>query len=173
MKEAVSLPIGSLSMYTKYVKHLFPTKKERKQIETCVKNMLEKYEVDKFDDCSSVCGVGGTIRNVDKLNSYFFNLSKNNRFIIADNIKWMLKKLENREAKRLVARETLDTLLNVVPERVRTILPGMIILNTIVEYFGIKNIYVSRAGVRGGFLYRQVLTKPITASPSDNSDTVE
>ena len=173
MVEGVSLPIGSLSMYTKYVKHLFPTKKERRQIESCVKEMLKKYGVDKMSDCESVCGVGGTIRNVDKLNSYYYKLSRNNRFILAENLEWMVKKLENREEKRFVARETLETLLNVVPERVRTILPGMIILNTIVKYFGIKNIYVSRAGVREGFLYRQVLNKPLSASSADNSTTVE
>lgn len=174
MKEAVSLPFGSLSTYKKFVKHLFPTKKERKQIEVYVKNMLDKYEINApAADCVSVCGVGGTIRNVDRLNSYFYNLSKNNRFILAENIKWMLKKLENREEKNLVARETLETLLDVVPERVRTIMPGMIVLNTIVEYFGIQNIYVSRAGVREGFLYREVLNKLPIVSPADNCDTVE
>lgn len=71
----------------------------------------------------------------------------------------MVKKLENRENKKLVPRETLETLLKVVPERVRTIMPGMIILNTIVKYFNVQSIYVSRAGVREGYLYKQVLTK--------------
>ncbi len=157
IQEAVSLPIGSLSMYTKFVKHLFPIKKERKQIENYVKDMLIRYEIDTTVETTSICGVGGTIRNVDRLNSYFYDLSKNNRFILAENIRWMLKKLENRENKKLVPRETLETLLDIVPERVRTIMPGMIILNTIVNYFNIQNIYVSRAGVREGFLYKQVL----------------
>ncbi len=157
IQEAVSLPIGSLSMYTKFVKHLFPTKKERKQIENYVKDMLIRYEIDTTMETTSICGVGGTIRNVDRLNSHFYDLSKNNRFILSENIRWMLKKLENRENKKLVPRETLETLLDIVPERVRTIMPGMIVLNTIVNYFNIQNIYVSRAGVREGFLYKQVL----------------
>ena len=38
-------------------------------------------------------------------------------------------------------------------------MPGMIILNTIVKYFNVQSIYVSRAGVREGYLYKQVLTK--------------
>ena len=158
MQNAISLPIGSLSMYTSYVKHLFPTKKERKKIEQCVKEMLARYEVDKWGDCPYVCGVGGTIRNVDKLNSYFYDLSKNNRFILAENLPFMIKRLENRENKKLVPRETLETLLKIVPERVRTIMPGMIILNTIAKYFNVQSIYVSRAGVREGYLYKQVLS---------------
>ena len=159
IQNSISLPIGSLSMYTKFVKHLFPTKKERKKIEECVREMIVRYDVDQWGDCRYVCGVGGTIRNVDRLNSYFYDLSKNNRFVIAENLNWMVKKLENRENKKLVPRETLETLLKVVPERVRTIMPGMIILNTIVKYFNVQSIYVSRAGVREGYLYKQVLTK--------------
>lgn len=159
IQNSISLPIGSLSMYTAYVKHLFPTKKERKKIEACVKEMLERYEVDKWGDCPYACGVGGTVRNVDRLNSYFYNLSKNNRFVIAENLNWMVKKLENRENKKLVPRETLETLLKVVPERVRTIMPGMIILNTLVKQFKIQSIYVSRAGVREGYLYKRVLAR--------------
>ena len=159
IQNSISLPIGSLSMYTKFVKHLFPTKKERKKIEECVREMIVRYDVDQWGDCPYVCGVGGTIRNVDRLNSYFYDLSKNNRFVIAENLNWMVKKLENRENKKLVPRETLETLLKVVPERVRTIMPGMIILNTIVKYFNVQSIYVSRAGVREGYLYKQVLTK--------------
>lgn len=42
---------------------------------------------------------------------------------------------------------------------VKQIMPGMIILNTIVKYFNVQSIYVSRAGVREGYLYKQVLTK--------------
>lgn len=157
--QAVSLPVGSLSMYTKYVKHLFPTKKERKAIEEEVTDLILRYEIKNLVEYPSVCGVGGTIRNVDKLNSYFYDLSKNNRFILSENLRWMVKKLENKESKKLVDRETLETLLEVVPERVRTILPGMIILNTVVKHFNVQNIYVSRAGVREGFLYKHILNK--------------
>ena len=159
MQHAVSLPIGSLSMYTKYVKHLFPTKKERKAIEAEVKDMIFRYEVNNLGSIPSVCGVGGTIRNVDKLNNYFYDLSSNNRLIMSENLKYMVKKLENTECKKLVPRDTLETLLKVVPERVRTIMPGMIILNTIVKYFNVQNVYVSRAGVREGFLYKHILSK--------------
>ena len=159
IQNAVSLPIGSLSMYTRFIKHLFPTKKERKAIENCVEDMLYRYEVSNLGDCPSVCGVGGTIRAMDKLNSYFCNLSVNNRFVTSENLRSMVKRLENREDKKFIPLETLEILLKVVPERVRTIMPGMIILNTIVKHFKVQNIYVSRAGVREGFLYKQILSK--------------
>lgn len=160
IEQAVSIPVGSLSAYTKFVKHLFPTKKERKQIEKYVNEMLVKYEVDGLAPYPSICGVGGTIRNVDRLNSYFYKLSKNNRFITTENLKWMVNKLENGEEKKYVPRGLLEIFLEVVPERVRTIMPGMIILNTIVSRFNVQNIYVSRAGVREGFLYKRVLNQP-------------
>ena len=93
IQNAVSLPIGSLSMYTRFIKHLFPTKKERKAIENCVEDMLYRYEVSNLGDCPSVCGVGGTIRAMDKLNSYFCNLSVNNRFVTSENLRAMVKRL--------------------------------------------------------------------------------
>ena len=151
IQHAVSLPIGSLSMYTKYVSRLFPTKKERKAIENCVEDMLDRYEVSNLGDCPSVCGVGGTIRAVDKLNSYFYNLSANNRFVTSENLRAMVKRLENREDKKFIPLDTLETLLKVVPERVRTIMPGTQRSTVIVKHFKVQNIYVSRAGVREGF----------------------
>ena len=38
-------------------------------------------------------------------------------------------------------------------------LPDLTTQNTIVKYFNVQSIYVSRAGVREGYLYKQVLTK--------------
>ena len=48
-------------------------------------------------------------------------------------------------------------LLKVVPDRVRTVLPGMIILYTLVKHFHSDYVEVTRAGVRDGYLYRYVL----------------
>ena len=110
IQNSISLPIGSLSMYTKFV-NIYSQQKRTQKIEECVREMIVRYDVDQWGDCPYVCGVGGTIRNVDRLNSYFYDLSKNNRFVIADNLNWMVKKLENCENKKLVPRETLETFI--------------------------------------------------------------
>jgi exopolyphosphatase/guanosine-5'-triphosphate,3'-diphosphate pyrophosphatase len=76
--------------------------------------------------------------------------------IKAPNIKKILKLLENEEGEAIPV-ETLEVLLKVVPDRVRTVLPGMIILYTLVKHFKSEYVEVTRAGVRDGYLYRYVL----------------
>ena len=56
-----SLPMGSLSLFTKHVSGLFPTKEERKAIRADVKEELEKAKTAGLR-CSHLTGVGGTFR---------------------------------------------------------------------------------------------------------------
>ena len=47
-------------------------------------------------------------------------------------------------------------LIKVVPDRLHTIMPGMIILRTIMKEFGSKRVEVSSAGVREGYLLKKI-----------------
>lgn len=71
--------------------------------------------------------------------------------INCESIKKLFKKLDESE------KNVLDKILKVIPDRVHTIIPGMIILETIVKYYGIKEIRVSPYGVREGYLFSKVL----------------
>ena len=102
--------------------------------------------------------MGGTARAANKLNIDLFQLDIGNSKIKSPNLKKMIKLLENDESK-LVPVETLDILLRVVPDRVRTLLPGMIVLYTIAKYFKSDIIEVTNAGVRDGYLREHVLPK--------------
>ena len=113
----------------------------------------------KFKKIDGICGVGGTVRAACKLNNAMFNLPPNNSVINAVNVKKILKKLENPEGDEEIATSKLDLMLKVVPDRIRTILPGMIILQTVIKHFKAKMIHVSYMGVREGYLYQQVLKR--------------
>ena len=54
-------------------------------------------------------------------------------------------------------KNTLRKILRVVPDRVHTIIPGMLILDTIIRYFDSEVIFISNYGVREGYLYSKVL----------------
>lgn len=86
--------------------------------------------------------------------------------IKAPNIKRMIKLLEN-DAGEAIPVETLEVLLKVVPDRVRTIFPEMIILYTLVKHFHSEWVDVTRAGVRDGYLYRYVLQQAASLPPVD------
>jgi exopolyphosphatase/guanosine-5'-triphosphate,3'-diphosphate pyrophosphatase len=55
------------------------------------------------------------------------------------------------------SRESILKLVQIVPERSHTILPGMIVLQTIANYFGCNEIRVSEFGVREGYLISNIL----------------
>ena len=55
----------------------------------------------------------------------------------------------------------LRMILKAVPDRIHTLIPGMLILDTAAEYFKSERIQVSAFGVREGFLYARVLGEPI------------
>ena len=116
-----------------------------------------------YTNISGICGVGGTLRAASRLNNELFDLAPDNLEINAANIKKIIKLLENDEEDELLSIDTLEILLKVVPDRVRTVLPGLIILHTLIKYFSIKTIQISCTGVREGYLYDHVLKKEDTA----------
>lgn len=147
--KAYSIPIGSLSMYSKYVSNLLPTENERTAIKGEVLYHLKK--LGGIKENSVACGVGGTIRATGELCENIFKKDCTRSLIKSENIKKIIKKCDESE------NALLRKILKVVPDRVHTIIPGMIILNTIVKFYDIKEIHVSPYGVREGYLFSKVL----------------
>jgi exopolyphosphatase/guanosine-5'-triphosphate,3'-diphosphate pyrophosphatase len=170
IQKAISMPLGSLSMYNQYVENLLPTKQERKNIEQAVLAAIatdEDFFAGRYKKIDGICGVGGTIRAACKLNNDMFELPTDNHVINTANVKKILKKLETPEGEQFISTGKMDTLLRVVPDRIRTVLPGMIILQTVIKYFKAKMIHVSFMGVREGYLYQQVLGKGEPFTPAE------
>lgn len=153
MAANISFPMGSLNTYEQYVANLLPTRSERKTIKQAVLAEIKKFPELAEGTYENVCGVGGSIRAANKLNQYLFQLPTDTMLIKAPNVKKIIKLLEN-DGANTVPIETLDILLKIIPERVRTILPGMIILHTILKYYKSKLVKVSPAGVRDGYVYK-------------------
>jgi len=148
--QAVSMPIGSLSLFTKHVSKLLPKRSEREAIVEEVETELQKLSNMSNKSYSIVCGVGGTIRATKKLHKELFVHSDFNQMDTND-IASILTILQKRD------KNTLRKILRVVPDRVHTIIPGMLILDTIIRYFGSEVIFISNYGVREGYLYSKVL----------------
>jgi len=156
--KAASLPIGALSMYSKYVSAVLPTNAQKEKI---VLETLKKLEVIKSKALHTMCGVGGTMRALYKLNNAIFGAPPDNRAVPVRNAKKILN-LITADTKLMVGR-----ILQIAPERIHTITPGLIILNTIIKKYDCQNISVSESGVREGYLIRNVLHRDIgkTGSP--------
>lgn len=174
--KSFSMPVGSLNMYNRHVQHLIPGRTERRDIKQEVLNCLtqdDDFRKGTWQNIIGMCGVGGTIRAACCLNNELFDLPADTQEINAPNIKKIIKLLENDEEDDLISIDTLEVLLRTVPDRVRTVLPGLIILHTLIKYFGIKTIHVSRTGVREGYLYRQLQANIASAAQPAAPETAE
>lgn len=151
IKKATSLPIGSLSLYNKYVEEFLPTEKEVLKINKKVLKHLQKMDDYIFPNHTElICGVGGTVRATRKLCNDLFNPSECNKQIEVQNLKEVFNLYLNE------SHEFIKTIIKVAPDRLHTILPGMIILDTVANYYNSKVIEVSDFGIREGYLYTMI-----------------
>lgn len=145
-----SLPMGSLSLFTRYVSGLFPTKEERKAIRAHVEGELEKARTAGLH-CSHLTGVGGTIRAAAKLCNDLSGADPDNRVIPVGEIRALYKDLKKGD------QDTLRQILRSVPDRVHTILPGLAILTAVLKAYEVETVSVSTCGVREGYLLNRVM----------------
>lgn len=150
IKKALSLPFGSLNLYSKKVEKLFPKKDEVHEIRKLIKDSLDKLGITINNQ--TILGVGGTNRAVCKLYNEFFSLPSDNKVMKCNKITKMLHKI--REDKQIA----LSYILQIVPDRIHTIIPGMIIMDEINKYYQCNDVEVSSWGVREGYLIQKLLT---------------
>lgn len=148
MEQAASIPAGSLSLFSGYVEELFPTYEERCAICARVQELLGKPGLD-FGKRSVVCGVGGTLRSAAKLCKQMCG-SDGDGFTVKD----FKKVLGQLTADNKLA---LSRILRAAPERVHTLLPGMLLFEAVADRFECERVVISRYGVREGYLIDRVL----------------
>jgi len=153
--EAISIPIGSLNQIPKTEmpghNRILMSKSEHNRVKELVQKALNEYPSLKRKQVPILVGVGGTIRAAGRLNQDMYSLSLDERFIKVEHI---------REMNRILIEDEvggLDKLLKVAPDRVRTQLYGMTILQVIAKHFQCEEIFVSRFGVREGYLVEKLL----------------
>ena len=150
IRSGCSLPMGSLSLFTKFVGGLFPTKTERRAMEALVATELEHAKTAGLQ-CRHLTGVGGTIRATAKLCNDLAGTDPANRLIPAAEIRALYRGLKKGD------RNTLRQILRAAPERVHTLLPGLLILTTVIKAYGVETVRVSACGVREGYLLDRVM----------------
>ncbi len=147
---ACSLPVGSLNLFHQHVRALHPTAGECRAIQTQVLQQLEQTHT-AVEPAAHICGVGGTVRAAARVANYFFRQDESRRVLTVKELRALAKRLKKME------RETLLGILKIAPERVHTLVPGVLALDVICRACGAEDITVSACGVREGYLYQRVL----------------
>jgi len=144
-----SIPVGSLSLYANFVSGLVPTKEEYRKIKKYVRQLLEEMDPNEAP-AAILCGVGGTTRAACKLVNDFYDLPLTNRRFQREQLKKLMKSFYHE-------RDGVQRILRVAPDRIHTIIPGMILLRAITSFYGCEDIIVSEYGVREGYLIKTVI----------------
>ena len=131
VKKSQSISIGSLNLFHNHVSGLWPDKKEQKAI---AKRISKR-----------------TCRAILNIVNYHFNKEENNRIITKEEFNKILKILLKRDAA------SRNYILKLCPDRVHTIIPGMLVVKEIIERLHCEKIWVSRYGVREGYLCKNFL----------------
>jgi len=147
LKKSASLNLGSLNSYITFVKDIFPTPNEIERIKKAVIGALKLHKVEQ-QSIHAAYGIGGTIKAALVLLQNYYQ--KPFEHLTRANIKDLISKIDPTKKK------TYLSIIRMIPERTHTIMPGLIILQTIMDYFEVDTLTVSKYGIREGYLLEQI-----------------
>ncbi len=153
IEEEYSIPIGSLKMYNDYVSGMIPNENECNLIKERTNSELAKIGANNEEKIPFMCGVGGSIRAIGLI-LVDLNLQKKKAALI--DVK-LLKQLKNE--LNFNNKDTYNKILYVKPSRIHTLVPALLILESITSYFGCEEIQISKFSVREGYLYKKILNR--------------
>ena len=149
---AQSLDMGCLSLYTKYVSKFWPKREELAALSAAIDAELSKIK--DVSKSPNLLGIGGTGRAILKLsNSYY---GKGDSLVIS--MPQLIEICDMLTSKDDIMRKLV---LKKCPDRVHTIIPGTLLIRKIAEKFSIENLYISRYGVREGYLCKKLMQSKI------------
>ena len=150
-----SLPVGSLYLHTKFTKELLPSRTELGKMRADAARILDSAAGFTRLQGLPACGIGGTFKGAAALCASFFPAS-DGRTIRREEIKALLAHFLR---DRALTEDDTVWLMRAVPDRMHTLLPGLVIADLLAERFALPSITYSDSGVREGYIYDRIWKK--------------
>lgn len=154
IEQKISLPIGSLAFRTKYVHGMLPTKAEceamREEAEATLRAATAFADVRE----ASIAGIGGTFKGATALYNALYEQPFGNVKMEAARLKALIERFTDEHG---INEAMTAMLMKTVPDRIHTVIPGLIIAEVLATRFHCKEITYSDSGVREGYIYSEVL----------------
>ncbi len=150
--QCISLPTGSLKLSIEYAGGRFPAQQKTVQIEAGVNALLSQVDWLPNIMSDTIYTIGGTARAVSKLHKSIFAYSMDSKgysYPVSD-ISPLLLYLEDENHYQRMQQ--------IIPDRIQTIVPGMIALQAVARKAGARTAVVSKYGVREGYLLGRTLS---------------
>ena len=148
--KVASYPMGSLNLYKKCVKNILPGKGSVKRINEEIDYQIEKNDKFEFEKVKNMFCVGGTARTILKIIKKLYDMPKDTITVTAEQVNNLFEVLSERD------RYAVNIILKSAPDRVHTIVPGLLIIKHMMELFDAEEMTVSKYGVREGYLCKKI-----------------
>ena len=152
--DKISLPMGSLDFRTKYCSSVLPNEFEVRLMEEQAKKILSGAEAFASIRCRMLLGIGGAFKGTCALYNGIYNYDKKNLLMEAGALEKMIQHFSQLEE---IGYKDAVLLMKQVPDRINTIVPGMVIAKVLTEHFQCQQITYSDSGVREGFIYTHLV----------------
>ncbi len=156
-RENSSIGLGSLASFAGYVKGILPTSKEQDSIEKAFSKKLQKQSYSRLLPEERLYGIGGSVRAAAKMYAEAF----------LDGSRPSVFSLDQLNDVLLLLKQDADafahTALKAAPERIHTLVPGCLIIKTLMEGLGARELVICGSGVREGYLIERVLLRDASA----------
>lgn len=145
-----SFPIGSLSLYRRCVKKILPGEGSLRRLKQEISQSIDLRKA-ALTPRPLLIGVGGTARAALKLAQYYYKSSEYCHSITAEQLNGLCTLLCGGR------KDASDLILRLEPERIHTLVPGMLILQHVFHLFHARQLVVSKYGIREGYLCQRIL----------------
>ena len=152
----ISLPIGSLAFYKHYVAGLLPTVAETIRMGEVAEKAL--VELEDFQTAASlpVVGIGGTFKAASALYNGLFGQPGSNNRIQVNRLPAIIGHFQSDHG---ISEEMSIMLMRTAPDRIHTVIPGLVIATALARRFAVQTITYSDSGVREGFIYSEIVDR--------------
>ena len=144
-----SLPMGSLAFRTQYVAGLLPTLTECMQMEAVAEEILSGATEFAGIQVDGIAGIGGTVKGAAALYNILFNQPAANTRMETKRLRTIIGDFVSDHE---LTQEMTVALMRAVPDRMHTIIPGLVIADVLARRFKAKGITYSDSGVREGYI---------------------
>lgn len=161
-----NMPFGSNSAYKQYVSGTFPNETERLEIKNRTLDELKKLAI-KYSSYDDLFGNGGTVYTIKLMLISLGFMDENESFVPVSKLDELLDNIKDD------TEENRQKIIDVAPGRLYTLIPGIIILKTILEYYNVKYLHFCSGQITDGVLYELLENESSKDKPIDPSSRNE
>ena len=162
-----SMPFGSNSISKEYASGPFPNETERLNIQNRTLSELKKVGIENTNPIDDLFGTGGAVYAIHlMLNSLGFK-NEDETVIPVSMLDELLDNIKDD------TEENRQKIIDVVPNRLKTFIPGIVIVKTILEYFNMNYLHYCYGQIDDGVLFELLENESSKDVPDDSSSENE